>query len=565
MYSRSFNTDEVLLDHQSGIPLPEQREILRRLDAAGAFNAGDGVPVPARKKGFLLPVIVNAAAVFVLVESILVMSWAYRKSDAAIRYGQINALQTTEGAIVRQLRKESAAQINEKERQIQNVRHSLATLESELKSLQSALADGDLRESERSKLQAQMDSGRQREGQFLEELARLQGERRAIVQSAREQEHAAFAVAMAPNAADANAVDANTADAALAQERLLFQIQLARERQRAEEHRGEAAGNAAALTQAEQKVYAAERDARNAELDAAAARQAGAQEKAAADAERRLAQENERVKTADLQEARRMIAGFQAERAQTEKALSERDISLAILGRQNTDLTQQVRELRGSNAAAGRDLEALALNLAAMKAQNERDGRTIASLRAQTEGLGTQLDGLRSTVESDDGALITLRSKNAALSRSLSEQQAALATERAALAAERARGEELEGTLAGINKIVENMGKEAADKDKEIAGLKSAGTGLQAGIAAREKEMAALKAQADSLRAAVNELGVKNKEFSQTLAARDSAIAEKNASIAALEKQSKNLTQQLSAIRTLAESSPSQSHAVGEL
>ncbi|MDR0503668.1 MAG: hypothetical protein LBH16_10160 [Treponema sp.] len=162
-----MKNDDVVFDSKSGISVEEQKEILseingiaeknRRLLSQGdaktdAGGSGDGVSranpavkpgkqrLNAKKSGAVFPVVVNAAAVAVLIGAGFILFSFNQKKDAQVRTG--NAVYNlTERALIDEIRKDTADKLALKEKEIEAIASRLAAVDEELNMLYSGSQD----------------------------------------------------------------------------------------------------------------------------------------------------------------------------------------------------------------------------------------------------------------------------------------------------------------------------------------------------------------------------------------------------------------------------------------
>ena len=131
---------DVVFDTSSGISLEEQQEILAGINAiAGGSRlvSGDTV-IEAKKKGFLFPMVVNITAVVFLGLGFMFLFLFHGQEDQDIREYSAS-LGITERKLIQEIRQETNQQINEKEKEIKNIRSMLSTVDSEYRVLQESV------------------------------------------------------------------------------------------------------------------------------------------------------------------------------------------------------------------------------------------------------------------------------------------------------------------------------------------------------------------------------------------------------------------------------------------
>ena len=163
--------DEFAFDPDSGISREDQKEILKEIDAVARESrivvSPEAFAVKAAKKGILFPIVVNAAAVFALLAGLATFYLLFQRGETQLAREQTPAI-TAEGKLIAELKKESEAQLQEKNQQINEIQGQLTQIDKERQNLQAtmdekvrareaelrAAVDADL-EAEREKLRKQ--------------------------------------------------------------------------------------------------------------------------------------------------------------------------------------------------------------------------------------------------------------------------------------------------------------------------------------------------------------------------------------------------------------------------
>jgi chromosome segregation ATPase len=159
--------EEFAFDPESGISREDQKEILREIEKVAKESriavTPEAFAVKAAKKGVLFPVIVNAAAVFALVVGFFVFQLFFQKSETeAAREGAAGI--TAAGKLIEELKKESEAQLQEKNAEINQIQGQLAQIDREKQSLQATM-DEKVREREtelRAAVAAELEAEREK-------------------------------------------------------------------------------------------------------------------------------------------------------------------------------------------------------------------------------------------------------------------------------------------------------------------------------------------------------------------------------------------------------------------
>jgi chromosome segregation ATPase len=135
----------IVFDPQSGISEEEQREILAKINGIAEKNrrslaADSGERVggfTAQKSGGRFPIAVNAAAVVLLAGGFALLSAFQGRTDAQVREGTV-VYNSTERALIEEIRKETASRIAAKENEIALIVSRLAGVDEELRELHSS-------------------------------------------------------------------------------------------------------------------------------------------------------------------------------------------------------------------------------------------------------------------------------------------------------------------------------------------------------------------------------------------------------------------------------------------
>lgn len=173
------------IDVESGFSDEEKREVREYIDEVSSGNRLPAQEAAFDRKsarpGLLIPLIVNGAAIVVVLVGVLILQSAFRREQAGVQNEAIEYA-SIEGRLIRELRAESQEQILEKEQEIVSIRARLLALEAD----QTALNEQDVeaviaaREAElRAEIEAEIAAERARliaEGLNNEEIDRLMDE-----------------------------------------------------------------------------------------------------------------------------------------------------------------------------------------------------------------------------------------------------------------------------------------------------------------------------------------------------------------------------------------------------
>ncbi|MDR1286431.1 MAG: hypothetical protein LBK08_02380 [Treponema sp.] len=130
--------DEVVFDTASGISMDEQKEILAGINsAAGKNRLSLSAPEKPGKRGVFFPFAVNAVCILLLSGGVFFLLFVQEKEDLQIRQGRV-VYNAAERALIREIRRETAERITEKEKEISLVVSRLEGVDTELQELQEA-------------------------------------------------------------------------------------------------------------------------------------------------------------------------------------------------------------------------------------------------------------------------------------------------------------------------------------------------------------------------------------------------------------------------------------------
>jgi myosin heavy subunit len=182
------SNDEIFIDANSGISVEEQNEILSGINGIAEKNrrtlsegsTGKKAAVKAKKSGAFFPVLVNAASIIILAAGcFLLLSFNVRK-DVQIREGS-GTVSLSARALIEEIRRETAAKIASKDREIELIRSRLEDVDAQLRFLYSSnsMLTGDgFTETELLAFQ----------NAYRMELSLLQNERSQILEDSRSRE-----------------------------------------------------------------------------------------------------------------------------------------------------------------------------------------------------------------------------------------------------------------------------------------------------------------------------------------------------------------------------------------
>ncbi|MGA2545061.1 MAG: hypothetical protein ABSF43_00815 [Rectinemataceae bacterium] len=151
----------------TGISSEDQKEIQDEIDEVSRSNRISTRPedfvVRPRRNGFVFPLVVNLLAIAATVTAVLLLSFLFRQRDIAIANSS-SALDTAEGKLLQELKRDSDSKLLEKDKAIADIRTRLVSLDKERNDL-AANIDEKVRTREvefRSKLQEELEAEKKR-------------------------------------------------------------------------------------------------------------------------------------------------------------------------------------------------------------------------------------------------------------------------------------------------------------------------------------------------------------------------------------------------------------------
>jgi chromosome segregation ATPase len=140
-----MNENEIIIDNKHGISIEEQQEILSGINKiaeknrqslshnmpADKLKSGKQPVINAKKSGALFPLIINIAAIVILAGGALFLVSFNNRKDAQVRVGNV-VFDTTERALIEEIRRDTAARIAEKENEINSINSRLEDVDAQL-------------------------------------------------------------------------------------------------------------------------------------------------------------------------------------------------------------------------------------------------------------------------------------------------------------------------------------------------------------------------------------------------------------------------------------------------
>jgi chromosome segregation ATPase len=177
-------TTGVVFDTNSGISETEQKDILAGIEKAVRrdHHALSEIPrVRAKKKGILFPLLVNAAALAILGAGLVVVLM-FRDAEETQDTGAAALYNSAERVLIREIRRDTALELESKEQEINSILAQLAGVDGELQELYSS-------NQELTVEQRAIESNLQHlQEEYRSSLGSLQDERSRILESSRVRE-----------------------------------------------------------------------------------------------------------------------------------------------------------------------------------------------------------------------------------------------------------------------------------------------------------------------------------------------------------------------------------------
>jgi chromosome segregation ATPase len=510
------DTAGIVIDPGAGISEEEQREILTGInriteknrlsltgDAGGGLSgkkrSGNKGSFTAKKKGSLFPVLVNAAAAILLAGGFFFFSSFQGKEEVKIRGGD-KIYNIAEQALIEEIRRETASQLEAKEKEITLMTGKLTGVDSELQELQDSVET--MMNEKEAELRKAMNSA------FGEERRRL--------------------------------VEQNLSEAAIAErmrqfdaERIaMMNIELTDYRHRLDEEREESEAALKSLQEEYRSNLSSLQNERSQLLEASRAREAalrsqleaGARELAAVSEQNQAALSSARGELERLSSDQEKAAVIESQLGgyytmvndQIRKGLLDEALGTLVLMREylSTSSFQSIRSIQ-----ARRTLYAASIDILEGMINDAKANRTASASPPAVDGDVEQI-------------ITDLWKKNAELEDSIEELNETADAQASEL---RRQVTERDTTIAALQSRNSNLTQTMSARDTTISTLQTQNNGLTQTVADRDSAIASLQTQ--------------NGNLTQTAADRESTIGELRAQNASQEETIQALTNQLTTIR----------------
>ena len=159
--------DEFVLDEQSGISKEDQREILEEIKRVSEESRISVTPetmaIKAAKRGFAFPLLVNIFFIVLLAGGGFTLYYFFQRGETVLME-EGSAIASAEGMLIEELKKESEAALQAKNREINQIQSQLEDIDKQRLELQTNMDEKiSAREAElRSTLDAELDAERER-------------------------------------------------------------------------------------------------------------------------------------------------------------------------------------------------------------------------------------------------------------------------------------------------------------------------------------------------------------------------------------------------------------------
>ena len=130
--------DEFVLDESSGISKEDQQEILQEIERATQESrisvSPETMAIKAVKKGFLFPLLVNILFVVLLAGGGLALYYLFQRGETGLME-EGSAIASAEGMLIEELKKESEAALQAKNKEINQIQSRLENLDKQRQEL----------------------------------------------------------------------------------------------------------------------------------------------------------------------------------------------------------------------------------------------------------------------------------------------------------------------------------------------------------------------------------------------------------------------------------------------
>ena len=563
-------SNEIVFDTESGISVEEQKDIIRQIEQVtqhdGAKDALQRVHIS--RKGYVFPLLINAAALGVILIGVLV-AFIFRNAPAVEKREQEQKLESAEGKLIQEIRRQSAVRIGEKEIEIANVTDTLEEKRAELDSLIFQLETNPNLENQ---LQPQINTLSTEIAGLEERLTGLQQERRQLVAIGRSQEAEIFAKRAEDD--EARAAMENLIALNSEEERFdFFERQVDIFYSQIETSVREGKIDSAQKTLSELRTFMddpafedikAVQSQRNLNFAAAGAltevmdlvtgdafvkaEQEWLQERNERDRtiagqkaqigrlEREVAFLQPDVQYAELQKRDAQIGGLETKVREHEKTINDRDTLIGVHESTIAGLRQTQQNLEQQAARRELMISELRTQIASLtQTLSDRD-RTIMEYQ-------NEMENQRTTIAERDTTINEMRIQSAKDSQTILDRERTIAELRTESANQRQTIAERDRTISQNRTQITIQQQQINERDRNLLEQRTQAENLQQSLAEREQVIEELRAQTSGGHQAVTEREKQIAELRASIAANQQSIAERDGTIAALNTRVSALTQ----------------------
>ena len=475
----------IVFDTSSGIPLEEQQEILAGINAmaGGTRIVPEAVVTKASKKGFVFPLFVNIGALVLLGLGFSLLFFLHGHDEQEIRDSSAT-LGLTERKLIQEIRKETNRQIDEKEKEIDDILSKLSATDAEYRDLQASVETLTEAQQERAAYLSNLQE------EYHDTLSALNDEKAKILEDSMESEAALRAQAEEKTKELSSAVEQSQADLGAAMEELR---RLGAEQERGARVESQVAGFFTSLNSLID----------NGRLDEASSTLASVKEFLASPSLQGLrsfeARKQSYLAAADameaaIAEAKRLTE--ESDRLREGAPVQAQDPGSSELAARDETIT----ELKEKNEALEQRTAGLERDIAAFSSQGSDKDKAIADYAANVGRLETANLNQQQTLNRRDAEIVNLRTESASKDQQVAALNANVAALNGQLQTANSRLAEREATLSGQ---VQAANSKLAESEATFQGLlQTANSKLaenEAALDAQKNENAAILAEKDEL------------------------------------------------------------------
>ncbi|MDR2481241.1 MAG: hypothetical protein LBD07_02990 [Spirochaetaceae bacterium] len=574
----SQNTDEIVFDTASGVSIEEQKDIVKQIEQI-TRSSGNGTVlkrINASKKGYVFPLAINCAAlVFVMVGFSLV--FAFKDLPAEQHFSGVQELNSAEGKLIQEIRRQSSIRMGEKEMEIASIS---AKIDERVKERDDITAELTMQPEREKELRPRIEALEIEIDELNGTLAELQRERQSLVTVNRNQEDEIFASRLSNEEASMfEKLRGLNSD----EERYAFftrQIEAYYRKIEIEVQQGKV--DAAKNTLADLRVFVSSPAFLNVPLiksqyvlNAAAidtldhvigiatgdtfakAEKEWLAEKAEnnrvianlewqnARLEKEVAFLQPDVQRAELQKRDAEIATLKTVVSEHETAIAKRDVTITAHSAALTELRKTIQHQEGVISEREATISELKTQFVSLnQTLSERD-RVIRECQAEIENQKTAIKERNATITAmreqntkdqqtimeRERTISELRSESATQRQTIAERDRTISQNRTQITIQQQQINERDRNIAELRTQAANQQQTVTEMEQVVEDLRSQTTGGHQAVTDRERLIAELRTQVAAKErtvaerdAAIAGLNTKNTTLSQTIAERDRTI-----------------------------------------